>query len=99
MTNLILGDAFSRCFARNRFPKKNHATHGDNGPRQPQSYASRRPSMDKTDSNAGCMEETGCDHKTDAIEDTVGTRRQFRTVGMSVGNRKEADNNWPSPST
>ena len=49
--------------------------------------------MDEADSDAKCVKEAGCDHETDTIKHTTGTQRQFRAVGMSVGNGKDAHNN------
>ena len=53
--------------------------------------------MDEADCDAERVKEAGCDHETDTIQHTTGTQRQFRAVGMSVGNGKDANNNCRGP--
>src|SRR5208282_3328973 len=53
--------------------------------------------MDEADCDADRVKEAGCYHETDTIKHTTGTQRQFRAVGMSVGNRKDANNNCRDP--
>src|SRR5271165_5468451 len=53
--------------------------------------------MDEADPDAERVKEPGGDHKTDTVEHTTGTHRQFRAVGMSVSNGKEANNNCCDP--
>jgi hypothetical protein len=42
--------------------------------------------MDEADSDASRVKKAGCDHETDTIKHTTGAQRQFRAMGMSVGN-------------
>src|SRR6516225_462820 len=53
--------------------------------------------MDETYGNPGRMQETGCDHKTDAVEHTACTQRQFCPVRVPMSNGKEADNYCGDP--
>ena len=53
--------------------------------------------MHEADSDANRVKETRCYHETDTIKHTTGTHRQFRAVGMSVGNGKDPNNNCRDP--
>lgn len=57
----------------------------------------RRPTVDETQCNAERVERTGRDHEADAVEQSIGARRQFRTVGVAVEDGKEADNDCRDP--
>ena len=49
------------------------------------------PSMDETDSDANRVKEAGCDYETDTVEQTTGTQRQFRAMGVPMGHGEDAE--------
>ena len=53
--------------------------------------------MDEADCNAKRVKEARCYHETDTIKHTTGAERQFRAMGMSVGDGKDANNNCRDP--
>src|SRR5262245_23963146 len=72
-------------------PEKRHPRERDEGAGPAKRRASRRPAVDRSDADAGQVQESRRDDEADAVEQPVRAGGELGSVRMPVEDREESD--------